>query len=120
MSLFLIGILVGWISAWMCNIILERGLYQPLSINDTTEEIVSIPLGVLAGNYRQYVDYCRENYLTPNGVDTFYISNVNSVRGRRGFKVVTYGTYYEREDLRKIQLELRRKVINGDCIIEGE
>jgi hypothetical protein len=75
-------------------------------------------IAVLAGNLRQFHDWCRENNMSPMHGAAFFVRDRECIQGRRGFKLVTYGTYYERPDLRELQLELRVKEAAGDCVIE--
>lgn len=47
---------------------------------------------VIAGNYRQYKDYLRENNLTPQ--QARYVDTPEKLRGLRGVEVVKYGEWW--------------------------
>jgi hypothetical protein len=47
---------------------------------------------VIAGNYRQYQDYLRENKLSPR--EARYVSSPEHLRGLRGVEVVKYGEWW--------------------------
>ena len=47
---------------------------------------------VIAGNYRQYKDYLRENNLTPQ--QARYVDMPEKLRGLRGVEVVKYGEWW--------------------------
>ncbi len=48
---------------------------------------------VIAGNYRQYLHYLRENELSPR--DARYCCEVEQLRGLRKVEIVRYGTWWE-------------------------
>lgn len=73
-------------------------------------------IGVMAGNYDQFLAYCAENLVDPE-TDAFFIESEEDVFGKLDFRFVTYGTYYENQWLRKIQLLIRSKVADGDCVL---
>lgn len=47
---------------------------------------------VIAGNYRQYKNYLRENNLTPQ--QARYVDMPEKLRGLRGAEVVKYGEWW--------------------------
>ena len=48
---------------------------------------------VIAGNYRQFKDWCvRHGHTIHN---TIYASHVNDIRGLRGVEIVETGSYWE-------------------------
>ena len=47
---------------------------------------------VIAGNYRQYKDYLRENNLTPQ--QARYVDMPEKLRGLHGVEVVKYGEWW--------------------------
>jgi hypothetical protein len=57
---------------------------------------------VIAGNYKQYVDWCREQEISPRTGDAFY-ATPESLRGRNEVRTVRTGTWQERDDLREIE-----------------
>lgn len=59
---------------------------------------------VVAGNYSQYRDYCRENGLVPDSKQACYVNSADRLRGRNEYELVYCGTYLERRDLLKIKL----------------
>jgi len=61
---------------------------------------------VIAGNYRQYVDWFREQEISPRTGDAFY-ATPESLRGRNDVRTVRTGTWHERDDLREIEALLR-------------
>jgi len=46
---------------------------------------------VIAGNYRQFKDYLRENKLSE--LDARFVDRIEQVQGMRGSEIVTYGTW---------------------------
>jgi hypothetical protein len=66
-----------------------------------------LPVLVVAGDYRQFVHWCRQNDINPRGREARYVADWNSIRGRRGNPYVTVGTYYARRDLAEIREALR-------------
>lgn len=57
---------------------------------------------VLAGNNRQFLEYCHAARLVP-GHQAVYLSDVMVLRGRRGpIELVKYGNWYERADASEI------------------
>jgi hypothetical protein len=61
---------------------------------------------VVAGDYRQFCDWCREQGADPRSPEVLY-ATPTSLRGRRLVAVEYTGTWYQREDLREIEQELR-------------
>lgn len=58
---------------------------------------------VIAGNYREFVHWCKDNHLTPRSPIVTYIQDCTRIRGyhieeSKGDKVVLYGTYEGRMD----------------------
>ena len=62
-------------------------------------------IAVVAGNFKQYANFIRENDL--NTKEYFYVSSFEKILGLRQLNYVLYGTYYEREDFNKIERELQ-------------
>ncbi len=48
---------------------------------------------IIAGNYRQFKDWCQRNYCAPK--NAIYASHKDVVRGLRGVKIVETGSYWE-------------------------
>lgn len=49
---------------------------------------------IVAGNYGEYLAYCRENGYNPHkDKQVIYVRDANSFRGFRGYKVVLYGRH---------------------------
>jgi len=61
---------------------------------------------VIAGNYRQFTNYCRENRLQPNK-DVRYVGRPEDTRGVRNVEIIKYGTWWENPAANDI-LELER------------
>lgn len=57
---------------------------------------------VLAGSYKQYVQWQTEN---PDK-DGSYVTSSWQLKGHRGYEVVRFGTWQEREHLDEIEAEL--------------
>lgn len=62
-------------------------------------------LWILAGNYAQAKGYARENNIRPNDWD--YLLNADRLRGYRNIRLVRVGTWHERRDLGRLELELK-------------
>jgi hypothetical protein len=71
----------------------------------TDETPVAQKTAVIAGNYRQFTDWCREHEVSPHSPQVIYATS-QSLRGRRNVKVERTGTWYERDDLREIEHDL--------------
>lgn len=70
--------------------------------------MADLPILVIAGDYRQYVFWCREHEINPNDMKRVrYVRDWNSICGRRGNPYVTYGTYYQRRDMVEIRQALK-------------
>ena len=50
---------------------------------------------VIARNHRQFVEYCRENRVSPYSQSVRYVSDIEQVRGLRNCELVYYGTAWE-------------------------
>ena len=61
---------------------------------------------VIAGNYRQYYAWCREQGISPRGGGAFYAEPM-MLRGRNDVTVVRTGTWYERDDIQEIEAILQ-------------
>ena len=62
---------------------------------------------ILAGNYRQFLDWCKEEGVDPRTRSIRYIHDVHSILGMRDYEVIRYGTYYERKDFNDIEDEIK-------------
>lgn len=62
------------------------------------------PVLVIAGHYREFLEWCRENGKNPqNRREVRYISGVEDLRGwRRPSTLIFYGTYLNRPDWERI------------------
>lgn len=60
---------------------------------------------VFAGNYNQYLAYCREHNVSP--LRASYITSPEQIQGLRNPIVVRVGSYALREDASRIEHELR-------------
>jgi hypothetical protein len=58
----------------------------------------------MAGNYQQFVHFCKEHGLTPN--KEIYISGVESLWGLHDVILIKIGTWYERKDAEEIERRL--------------
>jgi hypothetical protein len=61
---------------------------------------------VVAGNWRQFSDWCREAGVSPHSRSVVY-ATATSLRGRRNVDVIRTGTWEERPDLQEIERDLR-------------
>lgn len=53
---------------------------------------------VIAGNYAEYLNYCRKTGINPNDKDVaFYVFSPESLTGKTNFVIVLWGTYYTRD-----------------------
>ena len=64
------------------------------------------PILVVAGNARQFADWCREHGLRERQ-DAIYVSSERALRGRQGGSYVLTGTWMDRRDIREIEQSLR-------------
>ena len=62
-------------------------------------------IAVVAGTYKQYLNFIRENNL--NIKEYFYVSSFKKILGMRKLKYILYGTYYQRKDFEQINLRLQ-------------
>jgi hypothetical protein len=53
---------------------------------------------VLAGNYREFLFWCRENERNPRDRNLIYASEPQRIRGLGPIRFITYGTWYLRRD----------------------
>jgi hypothetical protein len=51
---------------------------------------------VLAGNYREFLFWCRENNRNPRDRNLIYARELHHIRGLGKIKFVTYGTWAQR------------------------
>jgi hypothetical protein len=58
---------------------------------------------VLAGNYQEFLNYCREREISPNSPLIKYISDEHTLRGIQNPQVEYYGTYVYRRDFHDIK-----------------
>lgn len=66
------------------------------------------PILVIAGDYRQYVFWCREHEISPNDRRRVrYVRDWQDLRGRRGNPYITVGTFYQRRDMAEIREGLK-------------
>jgi hypothetical protein len=63
---------------------------------------------VLAGNFREFQFWCRENNRNPHDRNLIYASEMSRVRGLGAIRVVTYGTWVHRRDAFEMLDYLRR------------
>jgi hypothetical protein len=61
---------------------------------------------VLAGTYRQFLDWCREHKVSPDSDLVFDVTSPSSLRGRSNVELVRIGTWYERRDLWEIEEQI--------------
>lgn len=64
---------------------------------------------ILAGNYAEFMRYCRERKIdTAERIRRFiYIDNPNSLAGIYGLTVIRIGTWSHRKDLEEIEDAIR-------------
>jgi hypothetical protein len=53
---------------------------------------------VIAGNPREFAQWCHEKLVSPHSPLVCYVEGVQSLKGLRDPTLVTYGTYYNRKD----------------------
>jgi hypothetical protein len=51
---------------------------------------------VLAGNYREFLFWCRENNRNPRDRNLIYASEMHRLRGLGPIRFITYGTWADR------------------------
>jgi hypothetical protein len=61
---------------------------------------------VIAGNYQQFIYWCREQGISPHSRQVIYASP-ERLRGYSNLAIERVGTWYERDDIREIEEELR-------------
>lgn len=64
-------------------------------------------VAVIAGNYRQFTGWCRDQGIHPHSPQVIYAASPSRLRGYSDLKVERVGTWHERDDLREIEEELR-------------
>jgi len=65
---------------------------------------------VIAGNYDQYVNWCREYRVSPSSPLVCYIAERDGERtlaGIRNPEIVCVGTYRDRRDFRELEMLIR-------------
>lgn len=75
---------------------------QPPDLQSALRE-ASVITVVIAGNFRQFVEWCRANDRKPYGRDVRYAGSPASIVGMRGIEVVRTGTWSDRKDLEEIE-----------------
>jgi hypothetical protein len=55
-------------------------------------------IAVIAGNLRQFEQWCRENGRRINDPEVLWVSSPDKLRGRFNLEFVWYGLWYERRD----------------------
>jgi hypothetical protein len=65
------------------------------------------PTAVIAGNYREFTDWCAEQQLSPRSPGLLYVDSASRLRGRRDLHVERVGTWQQRDDLADIEGTLR-------------
>jgi hypothetical protein len=72
--------------------------------------MANLPILVIAGNYRQFVFWCREHNIDPrNTRKAVFLGENDSARriqGRHGNPYIKIGTFYERRDLLEVNQHL--------------
>lgn len=51
---------------------------------------------VVAGNYSEFLFYCRENRVSPTSREVIYVDRSDKMRGHREYELIYYGTYRDR------------------------
>lgn len=74
---------------------------------------------ILAGNYQEFLNYCRENNVNPHDRKSgvYFISNEQMICGRMNFEVIRYGTWYETDYNLQNAVKMReqiQKIIKGN------
>lgn len=66
---------------------------------------------IIAGNYRQFLNWCYENKINAHSRDVLYVSDFHSLKGLRLKKEQVHyiGTWYERRDINEIEDELQAR-----------
>jgi hypothetical protein len=70
------------------------------------------PVYVIAGNNREFEQWCRENRVFSSSPLVRYISEFEGPRLLRGVKspqIISYGTYYMRKDFRELNDLIRER-----------
>lgn len=82
---------------------------DPFEEIPSEEEIKkAVPVYVLAGNNKQFLEFCQTARLVP-GHQAVYLSDERVLRGRKGpINLIKYGTFYSRVDASRIEMEVGR------------
>jgi hypothetical protein len=72
-------------------------------------------LVVLAGNFREFQFWCRENERNPRDRNLIYASEFHRLRGLGKVRYITYGTWYWRRDAWEIKNYLDYLVRREQC-----
>jgi len=67
---------------------------------------------VLAGNFQQYRDYCRDNKIIEANKTHRYAQDINSIRGFNIDDYVVYGTFWDRNDSNELLNAVRVRMHN--------
>jgi hypothetical protein len=67
-------------------------------------------LVVLAGNYREFLFWCRENDRNPRDWNLTYVEQAYKLRGMHGFDYTIYGTFWDRRDSQDIYWAMRARL----------
>jgi len=69
---------------------------------------------VVAGNYRQFVDWCKAQGFSPHSREVRYIDQPWKARGYHNAEVIKVGTYYQRKDIFELLEALDRTARRTD------
>lgn len=67
-------------------------------------------LVVLAGNYREFLFWCRENERNPSDRNLKYVDQAYKLQGMSGFDHIIYGTFWDRRDSLEIYSAMRARL----------
>jgi hypothetical protein len=73
-------------------------------------------LVVLAGNFREFQFWCRENNRNPRDRNLIYASEMHRLQGLGKVRYITYGTWYLRRDAFEIHEYLIYLVRRQECL----
>ena len=65
------------------------------------------PLYIIAGNSREFEQWCLENRVAPSSPLVSYVSDANRLRGLRNPEIVSTGTYRTRKDFHELNSIVR-------------
>lgn len=72
---------------------------------------------ILAGNYQQYIHWCKDMGVSPRSRMVRYVYDVSDLRGRRNMIFVHIGTFWTRHDAATIYEAAKLSTDMGDALV---